>query len=113
MLPIENRLKDRRDFSSVYENGKFFSFNGVAVRFVATNLPVCRVGFSVGKNFSKSAVVRNRIRRLLRELFRLRIAHLKPGFDIVVSYGSKMKNPKIVELSQTMDHILERCHLLT
>jgi len=112
MLPIENRLKDRRDFGNVYENGRFFSFNGITVRFVANNLPVCRVGFSVGKNFSKSAVARNRVRRLLREAIRLQLATLLPGFDLVISYGLKIKNPLLNELTGSLGQIFEKCHLI-
>ena len=42
-----------------------------------------RVGVTVGKKLGK-AVVRNRVRRRLREVYRLHEEQFKPGWDIVV-----------------------------
>jgi len=112
MLPSENRLKDRRDFGKVYEKGLFFSLSGLTVRLVPNTLAITRIGFSISKSFSKKAVERNRIRRLLREACRLKMPSIRPGFDIVISYGSKIKNPTLAELSRSLDHLLQKGRLL-
>ena len=49
---------------------------------------VNRVGFTVTTKLGK-AVVRNRIRRRLREIYRLNEARFSPGWDIVVVARSK------------------------
>lgn len=113
MLPKENRLRDRGDFGKVYKNGKFFSLNDLTLRFTPNDLPLSRIGFSVSKSLFKKAVDRNRVRRLLREAARKKITAIRPGFDLVISYGSKIKNPALTSILETLEHILKRCHLLT
>lgn len=43
-----------------------------------------RIGFSIGLNFSKKAVERNRVKRRLRNIFHKHIKEIKKGLDIVV-----------------------------
>ena len=47
-----------------------------------------RVGFTVSKKLGH-AVVRNRVRRRLREIYRLNAHKFKPGYDIVVVARSR------------------------
>jgi ribonuclease P protein component len=47
-------------------------------------LETTRLGLSVGKTIWKSAVKRNRIRRVFREAFRLAYPELPPGLDVVL-----------------------------
>ena len=47
-----------------------------------------RVGITVGKKLGK-AVVRNRARRRLREVYRLNESRFRPGYDIVVVARSR------------------------
>jgi len=54
----------------------------VALRILERGKGPTRVGFAVGKRLDKRAVIRNRVRRRLREV--LRRLDLRPGFDVVV-----------------------------
>jgi ribonuclease P protein component len=83
MLPYKNRLKKRTDFERVYKYGKFFYFGDIAVKFVENGLNESRMGFSVGVNFSKKAIERNRAKRQLREACRTLLERIVMGRDIV------------------------------
>ena len=63
--------------------------NGFLVLYARPNRTgINRVGITAGKKLGK-AVVRNRVRRRLREVYRLNEEKFKPGWDIVVVARSR------------------------
>lgn len=74
-------LKKRAQFQNVYEYGKTKVDRYLVIRLLANNLEISRMGFSVSKKVGK-AVVRNRVKRLLKEI--TRDIPFKTGFDIVI-----------------------------
>jgi ribonuclease P protein component len=83
-LPRACRLTSPAAFARAYAEGSRARGDHLVVVAVPSGLAQARLGLSVGKRVWKSAVRRNRVRRLLREAFRLRRAELEPGFDYVV-----------------------------
>jgi ribonuclease P protein component len=77
------RLKRPADFQAVYDRRRSAADNTLVVYARENGLPHSRVGLSVSRKFG-SAVRRNRIRRLLREAFRLSKENLPTGFDFVM-----------------------------
>lgn len=57
------------------------------------NLPHTRVGFVVGTKVSKLSTRRNTLKRRMREVVRLNMEKIKPGFDISI-----MTKPGAVEM---------------
>ena len=81
--PLSARLRRRSDFERVYSSGRRFRcslFTAIALLGKGS----ARVGFSVPRALGK-AVVRNRLRRRLREAVRLHLGQLAPGWDVVFS----------------------------
>ena len=74
-------LRKRAQFQNVYEHGRTKVDRYLVVRMVANNLEISRLGLSISKRVGK-AVVRNRVRRLLKEI--IRDIPFKAGFDIVI-----------------------------
>jgi ribonuclease P protein component len=71
------------DFQAVYDRRRSAA-DGTLVVYVKENgLPHSRVGLSVSKKFG-NAVRRNRIRRLMREAYRLTKEEIPLGYDIVM-----------------------------
>ena len=54
---------------------------------------VARLGLAIPKAYG-NAVARNRIKRLIREVFRLNKAKLPPGVDMVFSARSALEKPR-------------------
>jgi len=111
MLAKENRLTNRTDFSAVYSKGIYVASGGLAIKYLNSGLKMTRLGFPIGKNFSKKAVERNRARRILQEAVRLNIESLKPGFDIVVMPRPSFQNYGFKEVSDILKSILKKSDL--
>ena len=52
-----------------------------------------RLGLSIGKSIWKSAVKRNRVRRIFREAFRLSYPDLPSGYDLVLIAAAPKLEP--------------------
>lgn len=66
-----------------------------------------RVGLTVSKKLG-GAVVRNRVRRRLREVYRLNEDKLTPGWDIVLVARSRCITADFLKLSQAFLSLAER-----
>ena len=76
-------LKNNRDFQNVYKNGESFA-NKYLVMYVLENGTDCnRLGISVSKKVGNS-VVRHRVKRLIKESYRLHEGVFNSGLDIVI-----------------------------
>lgn len=114
MLLKENRLTKKVDFSRIHQKGKFIKDEYLALRIAPNNLEVTRVGFLVGLKISKKAVIRNKIKRTLREIFRLKIksCNLKKGFDIIVLVRPEIIGKTYKEIESSIDRTLQKAGLL-
>ena len=57
-----------------------------------------RLGITVSKKFAKKAVSRNRLKRIIRESFRVNFCDFKSSFDVVLmpkSYAYNQVNKKL------------------
>lgn len=82
-LPREARLVRKSEFDAVYNTAKRRSNAHFTVFLRANDLPLSRFGFSIKKALG-GAVVRNRMRRRLREMVRCHREEIPAGWDIVI-----------------------------
>src|SRR5690606_8879053 len=75
-------LKRYREFRKTYDKGKSFANKYLIIFFVKNRLDNNRVGIAVTKKLGNS-VIRNKIRRRIREAYRLNSYKVKQGYDIV------------------------------
>ncbi|MGH9743689.1 MAG: ribonuclease P protein component [Candidatus Acidiferrum sp.] len=105
-FPREARLVRRGEFDAVYRAGKRRSNSHFTVFFRANQLPVSRFGFSIKKALG-GAVVRNRIRRRLREMVRCHRVEIPAGWDIVIHPKSSVARGEFAELAQDLLRLLK------
>lgn len=82
-FPKAARLRRRREFLGLQREGRRRHTTHLVVIRCATSRPLSRLGVTVSSRVG-NAVVRNRVKRLLREVFRLRRTGLGSSQDIVV-----------------------------
>ena len=76
-------MKNNYEFRRLYSKGRFASTPLMAVYVRKNRTRRNKLGLTVSTKLG-NAVVRNRIRRRLREIYRLHEQEILPGFDIVV-----------------------------
>jgi ribonuclease P protein component len=113
MLSKKHRLTKREDFSTVYSKGSYIQQDGFTAKYLQSGQPITRIGFSIGKNFSKRAVRRNRARRILQEACRSYIQTLKTGFDIVIILKPGQENIEFKKVKDVLKQIFTKANLFT
>ena len=83
-FPRAVRLLARRDFLRVYDRGLRAPGPSLVVFAAPNGLSWSRLGITVSRKFG-GAVARNRMKRRLREIFRVHRNTLLPGLDLVVN----------------------------
>ena len=106
MYPREARLVAKAQFDAVYRSGKRRSSSHFTAFVKANGLPQSRFGFSIKKALG-SAVVRNRIRRRLRELARLHRKEIPAGWDIVIHPKSSVAKAPFETLAADLLRLLK------
>jgi ribonuclease P protein component len=77
------RISKRRDYLTVYEQGMRSHSEHFTILVCKNEVGISRLGITVSKKVG-SSVERNRIRRLVREFFRLNRSRLSTPQDIVI-----------------------------
>src|SRR6516225_11281430 len=83
-LPARLRLRHKRDFDAAYARGRRLSDGFFTVIATSNESGAPRLGLAVAVRAAGGAVPRNRLRRIIRESFRLH-QHQLPAVDLVVS----------------------------
>jgi ribonuclease P protein component len=84
-------LSRLQDFAAIQSAGTTRSHALFSARFLRTDLETTRFGLSTGRRLG-GAVVRNRVRRRLREALRVMAPSFQPGWDVLI-----IARPAIVE----------------
>ena len=109
-MKFSSALKLNHVFRRLYTTQGYA--NGMLVLYARPNrLGVNRVGITTGKKLGH-AVVRNRARRRLREVYRLNEALFKPGFDIVVVARHKCITADFQKLTRAYLSLAEKAGIL-
>src|SRR5688572_19196580 len=92
----KERLHQKRDFKRVFEEGHRVSHSGLtmwAYHHPSEIAQKPRLGLAIPKMYG-NAVARNRMKRLLREVFRLNKGRLPQGVDLIFSARKAFVKPR-------------------
>jgi ribonuclease P protein component len=111
LLPKAARLVDKRGFRNVYTRGRSGATDLVVVYVLPKREGLMRFGFTVGKKVG-GAVVRNRVKRVLREAVRQMLPEMTGASDIVVVARSRAANASYADLSAALRRLLTRAGVI-
>lgn len=105
------RLKKNYEFKRVYNRGKVYSNNLLVLYITENNEGYNRVGFSVSKKVGKS-VVRNKVRRRIKECYRLNSNRIKEGYNMVFISRVRAKDALYSEIEKAMISLFKKSNIL-
>ncbi len=105
----EKYLTKSEQYALVYEKGSAWVSNLLVMKALPNRLTLSRYGISVSRRVGK-AVIRNRVKRLLREI--LRLTPLQPGWDIIFIARPAASDADYTSLEKVANSLLSRSQLL-
>jgi ribonuclease P protein component len=100
-LPAQRRLRRKSDFESAYARGRRCGNGFFAVTAKPNDIGGPRLGLAVSVKNAGNSVERNRLRRTVRESFRLH-QHELPAIDLVVSARGRAREATGEELRASL-----------
>jgi ribonuclease P protein component len=100
-LPARLRLRRKSDFDAAYARGRRMSDGFFAVTATLNQSGAPRLGLAVAVRAAGGAVARNRLRRIIRESFRVHQLELPP-VDLVVSVRPRARDASGAALRESL-----------
>lgn len=100
-FPKKSRIRTKKEYGFLYSQSKRVNFLHGRFLFFAINAPFLRLGISVSKKVG-GAVVRNRMKRLLRYWFRTQAKAIGQGVDLVIQLDPSSKEVQVSELFEAL-----------
>ena len=115
MIHSSHRFHGRSSLRLVYQRGQTVRGPLVSLRYIQNNKqPRYRVAVVVSRKVSKSAVVRNRVRRRLYEVVRTHAEQITAPHDLVITvYGEEVATISHANLKKIILGLMEKAGVLS
>lgn len=107
----KDRLQGRDRFEAIRRQGKCWTHRLLVVCLLPNDLPRSRFGFSASKRVG-NAVVRNRVRRRLREIVRIRLSLIAPGWDVVLIARPPLAQAEFDQIETVVERLLQQAGVM-
>lgn len=101
------RLKNSKIFNIVYRKGNSVSNKFLVLMWIKNKENFIKVGFTVSKKIGNS-VVRNKVRRRLREAFRAIIPNTETGYTYVLLARSPIRGANYSQISNSVIELMNK-----
>jgi len=105
------RVRQNERFQEIRRRGQSYGNELLVMCVLPNQLPYSRFGFSVSNRIG-GAVLRNRVKRRLREAIRLCMVLIEPGWDIVFIAKYPVGSATFQQMDAACARLLRRAHLL-
>jgi ribonuclease P protein component len=107
MLGKKNRLNKNKEFNAIWKQGLSAYGPNLGLKIMPNGLEYGRFAFLISKKVSKRAVVRNLIKRRLREIIRLDWLNIK-GYDAVIVVLPKAADKDFQQLRDEVKFLFKK-----
>jgi len=104
-------LRKKTHFQEMYSVGKSYANRLVVLYIIPNTNQTRRIGFAAGKKLG-NAVVRNRVKRLLREAYRLQQNELVTGYNLLLVGRKGMINLGFEPVRAAVRDLFKRAKVL-
>ncbi len=105
-------IKKDSDFRRVYQRGKSLADRNLVIYTMKNKSDKSRIGISISKKVGK-AHVRNRIRRCIKEAYRLNIdERVQAGYDMVFIARISAADKDYRELERSLKYICKKANII-
>ena len=117
-LPKAHRLRDRKDYRAVYEQGiRRYSPHLTLIALPPLKdrealIPPTMFGISISKKVSKKAVIRNRIKRQIKGAIRTYLQSIDPGWKVVIVVKPKAIECKYEHFLRELEELLKQTKII-
>jgi len=109
-MKFTDSLKKNQDFREVYNKGKSYANKYLVMYIYKNNTNRNRLGISVSKKVGNS-VLRHRMKRLVKEGYRLLEDEFHNGYDIVVIIRASAKKKNFFDIMDALGHLGHLHHI--
>lgn len=113
MKQIKKKYKLRKNsqFRAVYKKGSSFSNRYLVLYKKRNGENINKLGISVSKKVGK-AIIRNRVKRLIKESYRLNNSDLKQGYDLIFIARNPSKGKDYKTIEEAVKNLLKKAGLI-
>ena len=103
-------IRDKKDFNRVYTKGRSVANRDIVIYILNDERCNGQVGFAAGKKLG-CAVIRNRVKRLLRETFRLNKKNIRRDRAIILVGRKSLITAKLDTAIKSFRNLCKRANL--
>ena len=106
-------LRKNYEFKKVLSKGKYFSGENIEVFILKNNKDINYIGLAISTKVGK-AVVRNKIKRIIRENYKNIENNIKNGYSIVFLWkkNKPTENAKYEKIKEDINNIFDKANII-
>ena len=106
-----HRIRKKNDFEIIFSQGRTVQNSFFFIYYLETHKKNSRFAIVVSSKVSLKAVIRNKIRRRIREIVGKFLTRINLGVDIIILVKPKVKDQKFLELEDSLVEIFEKANV--
>ena len=108
---MKNTIKLNREFAYAYKKGTKIVMDTLVLYAYANHQTQSKLGLTVSTALG-GAVVRNRLKRLMRAAFGEHKNDVKKGYNIIIAARGRMKGVRFTKICDDLDFCLKKAGLI-